>query len=66
MKFKEKYSQIKFIGQHMSIYKYKNHYDCSNYHGMEKVEKLFVKHNLEAPLIILGSLLLKMTTIIHQ
>lgn len=52
----EKYRQIKYIGNMMEIKKYKNNFDCSDYSGMRKIAKLLVKHNLEAVMILMGTL----------
>lgn len=56
----EKYRQIKYIGKMMDIKKYKNNFDCSDYSGMRKIAKLLVKHNLEAVMILMGTLYSKL------
>lgn len=62
LSFKEKCKEVKFVGQQMSIQKYKKHYNCSQYHCTEKVKRLFVKYNLETLLILFGSLLIRLNS----
>lgn len=56
LSFKEKYLQIKDIGNRMEIKKFKNKFNCTSYSGVKKITKLFVKHNLEVLIIFMGTL----------
>ena len=56
---KEKYRQIKNIGDVIKINKYKADYDCNAYSGLRKIVKLLVKHNMELIMILAGTLYYK-------
>lgn len=55
----EKYKQIKHIGDAVEISKYKKNFDCSKYHGIRKIAKFLVKHNLEAFMLFCGTVYFK-------
>lgn len=55
----EKCRQIKHIGNLLEMKKYKKNFDCSEYHGVRKIAKLLVKHNLEMGMIFGGTLYFK-------
>lgn len=57
---KEKYRQIKNIGDAIKINKYKADYDCNAYSGLRKIVKLLVKHNMESILLSVGTLCFKL------
>ena len=59
LSFKEKYLQIKDIGNRMEIKKFKYEFDCTSYSGVKKLAKLFVKYNLEVLIIFMGTLYFK-------
>lgn len=61
----EKNRQIKYIGDKIEIKKYKEEYDYSGYSGMRKIAKFLVKHNLEAVMIIMGTMCHKIFDKLH-
>lgn len=56
---REKYNQIKYVADKMQIKKFKRKFDCTNYPGIRRIAKLFVKYNLEILMIIVGTLYFK-------
>lgn len=55
----EKHRQIKYIANTIGIKKFKSKFDCTGYSGIHKISKLFVKHNLEIIMILMGTLYFK-------
>lgn len=55
----ERNRQIKHIGNRIEIKKYKKDFDCSKYPGIRKIAKILVKHNLEAIMILIGTMYYK-------
>lgn len=55
----EKLRQIKYIGNMIEIKKYKRDFDCSEYHGIRKIAKFLVKHNMETAMLLAGTLYFK-------
>lgn len=55
----EKYRQIKYIGSMIEIKKYKKDFNCTKYPGIRKIAKILVKYNLEAVMLLAGTMYFK-------
>lgn len=61
LSLKEKNRQIKYFGNMMGIKKFKIKYECNKYSGIKKIVKMFVKYNLEIVVLLIGTLIIKMS-----
>lgn len=55
----EKYRQIKYIGNMIEIKKYKKDFNCTKYPGIRRIAKIIVKYNLEAVMLMAGTIYFK-------
>lgn len=60
LSLKEKYRLTKNIGKAMNVKDFKIDFDCSEFHGVRKITKFLVKHNLEALMLFGGTVFFKL------